>query len=63
MKHLPRILAVLAVACMLMLFLFPMWRITLFAPQYPEAARSRSGRAVRYARQPGSVADVGLLPP
>ena len=35
MKHLPRILMVLAALALLTLFIFPLWRITLLAPQYP----------------------------
>ena len=35
MKLLPRILMVIAVLLLLSLFVFPMWRITLIAPQYP----------------------------
>ncbi len=36
MKKLPRILMVLAAASLALLFLFPMWKIYLAAPQYPE---------------------------
>ncbi|MFQ5446765.1 MAG: hypothetical protein ACE5FF_07515 [Saprospiraceae bacterium] len=36
MKSLPKILFFLAAACLLMLFVFPLWRITLLAPQYPK---------------------------
>ncbi len=36
MKKLPKILFFLAAACLLMLFVFPMWQITLIAPQYPD---------------------------
>ncbi len=36
MKKLPRILMILAALGLLTLFLFPMWRITLIAPQYPD---------------------------
>ena len=36
MKTLPRILMVLAAASLSLLFLFPMWKIYLDAPQYPE---------------------------
>lgn len=36
MKNLPRVLMLLAVLGLGSLFLFPMWRITLFAPQYPD---------------------------
>ena len=35
MKLLPRILMVTAVLLLLSLFVLPMWRITLIAPQYP----------------------------
>jgi len=36
MKWLPKILFFIAAACLLMLFVFPMWQITLIAPQYPK---------------------------
>lgn len=36
MKVLPRILMILAAASLSLLFLFPMWKIYLDAPQYPE---------------------------
>lgn len=36
MKALTRILMIGAVACLGLLFLFPMWKIYLEAPQYPE---------------------------
>lgn len=36
MKQLPRIFMALAALLLLTLFLFPMWRITLIAPQYPD---------------------------
>lgn len=36
MKHLPRILMFAGVIFLLGLFLFPMWQITLIAPQYPD---------------------------
>ncbi|MBK8490146.1 MAG: hypothetical protein IPL49_04360 [Saprospirales bacterium] len=36
MKSLPRILMVLAVLALLTLFVFPMWKIVLYAPQYPD---------------------------
>jgi copper chaperone NosL len=36
MKNLSKILFFLAAASLLMLFVFPMWQITLIAPQYPD---------------------------
>ena len=36
MKHLPRVLMVLGIIALLTLFIAPMWRITLVAPQYPD---------------------------
>lgn len=36
MKQLPRILMLIASLGLLTLFFFPMWRITLYAPQYPD---------------------------
>ena len=36
MKNVPRLLMVAAVLCLSSLFFFPMWKITLIAPQYPQ---------------------------
>lgn len=36
MTQTPRILMGFAIVALLMLFVFPMWRITLYAPQYPD---------------------------
>ena len=39
MKWLPRLLMILGLAGFLSLFAFPLWRITLVAPQYPTGVR------------------------
>ena len=36
MKYIPRILFLIAVVFLLALFFFPMWKIVLIAPQYPD---------------------------
>lgn len=36
MKKLPKILSISAGAIILLLFLFPLWKVTLIAPQYPD---------------------------
>lgn len=36
MRYLPRILMLLAAAALVALFYMPLWRIALFAPQFPE---------------------------
>ncbi|MEZ5041968.1 MAG: hypothetical protein R2828_18875 [Saprospiraceae bacterium] len=36
MKQLPRIIMIAAALSLLMLFVFPMWKIVLYAPQYPD---------------------------
>lgn len=36
MKNLPRLLMAVAALLLLTLFLFPMWKIKLYAPQYPD---------------------------
>ncbi len=36
MKNFPKILFIAAVLCLGALFVFPMWKITLIAPQYPK---------------------------
>lgn len=35
MKSIPRLLMILAAILLIFLFFFPIWKITLFAPQYP----------------------------
>jgi copper chaperone NosL len=35
MKNIPRLLMILAAILLIVLFFFPIWSITLFAPQYP----------------------------
>lgn len=36
MRSFPRILAVVSVVALMMLFFFPLWQVTLNAPQFPE---------------------------
>lgn len=36
MKHLPKIVFLIGALMLLLLFVFPLWRITLIAPQYPD---------------------------
>ena len=39
MKQFPRILMFVAALSLLMLFVFPMWKIVLYAPQYPDGVQ------------------------
>jgi hypothetical protein len=38
----PRLLLVAASLLLVAIYVFPLWRLTMFAPQYPEGLRARS---------------------
>lgn len=61
MKTLPRILMLTAVASLLMLFLFPMWRITLFAPQYPDGVTMYIWINQITGETPGTLQNINIL--
>jgi copper chaperone NosL len=61
MKTLPRILMLVAVASLLMLFLFPMWRITLFAPQYPDGVTMYIWINQITGETPGTLQNINIL--
>ena len=61
MKTLPRILMLAAVASLLMLFLFPMWRITLFAPQYPDGVTMYIWINQITGETPGTLQNINIL--
>lgn len=61
MKALPRITAVLAVACLLMLFFYPLWRITLIAPQYPDGVTMYIWINQITGSEPGTLQNINIL--
>jgi len=61
MKAIPRILMIAAVASLLMLFVFPMWRITLFAPQYPDGVTMYIWINQITGETPGTLQNINIL--
>lgn len=51
----------LAVAALLMLFVFPMWRITLFAPQYPDGVTMYIWINKLAGENPGTLQNINIL--
>jgi copper chaperone NosL len=61
MKMMPRILMTLAAACVLTLFFFPMWRITLYAPQYPDGVSMYIWINKITGDTPGALQNINIL--
>ncbi|MCO6490461.1 MAG: hypothetical protein J5I98_18750 [Phaeodactylibacter sp.] len=61
MKQLPRVLMILAAAALMMLFVFPMWRITLIAPQYPDGVNMYIWINKIGGDSPGTLQNVNIL--
>lgn len=61
MKQLPRILMFAAVLGLVTLFLFPMWRITLIAPQYPEGVSLFISIDKMTGDTPGTLQNINIL--
>ncbi|MCB0706503.1 MAG: hypothetical protein KDC34_14400 [Saprospiraceae bacterium] len=61
MKQFPRLLMFLAVISLLCLFLFPMWRITLLAPQYPQGVTMYIHINKIAGDSPGTLQNVNIL--
>ncbi len=61
MKVLARILAVIAVGCLLMLFVFPLWEITLIAPQYPDGVSMYIWINKITGDTPGTLQNINIL--
>ncbi len=61
MNQLPRLLLVAASLCLLMLFLFPMWKIQLFAPQYPDGVEMHIWINKIGGTTPGTLQNVNIL--
>lgn len=61
MKALPRVLGFLAVSCLLMLFFFPLWKITLIAPQYPDGVTMYIWINKITGDTPGTLQNINIL--
>lgn len=61
MKQLPRILMLLGALCLLALFVFPMWKIQLFAPQYPDGVTMYIWINKLGGDSPGTLQNVNIL--
>jgi len=61
MKTLPRLLMVLAAILLIFLFLFPIWRITLVAPQYPGGVSMYIWINKITGDTPGTLQNINIL--
>lgn len=61
MKTLPRIIALFAIACLMMLFFFPLWEITLIAPQYPDGVTMYIWINQITGDTPGTLQNINIL--
>lgn len=61
MKSLPRILMFLAVILLASLFIWPMWSITLLAPQYPDGVQMHIYIDKIGGSSPGTLQNVNIL--
>ena len=60
-KYLPQILLSLAGLLLLLLFLMPMWKITLIAPQYPKGIQLNIHINKIGGSEPGTLQNVNIL--
>jgi len=61
MKTLPRIITLFAIACLMMLFFFPLWEITLIAPQYPDGVTMYIWINQITGDTPGTLQNINIL--
>lgn len=61
MTSFPKILFVAAVLCLGMLFVFPMWKITLIAPQYPKGVTMYIWIDKITGSEPGTLQNINIL--
>jgi copper chaperone NosL len=61
MKNLPRLLMILAGLLLIFLFLFPIWRITLIAPQYPSGITMYIWINKITGESPGTLQNINIL--
>ncbi len=57
----PRTLLILAGLLLLLLFVFPMWRITLLAPQYPDGVHMYIHINKIGGKTPGTLQNINIL--
>lgn len=60
-NHWPRLLLIVAGLLLLPLFIFPMWRITLLAPQYPDGVHMHIHVDKIGGKSPGTLQNVNIL--
>ncbi|MDZ7847881.1 MAG: hypothetical protein U5L96_14610 [Owenweeksia sp.] len=61
MKVLSRITALVAVGCLLMLFFFPLWQVSLIAPQYPDGVTMYIWINQITGSEPGTLQNINIL--
>jgi copper chaperone NosL len=61
MKRLPQLFMILAALSLLMLFVFPMWKIQLFAPQYPDGVEMHISINKIGGKTPGTLQNINIL--
>ena len=61
MKSFPRLLAIAAVVSVLMLFFFPLWQVTLVAPQYPDGVTMYIWINKITGNSPGTLQNINIL--
>lgn len=61
MKKTPRILMILAGLLLMTLFIFPMWRITLIAPQYPNGVTMYIWVNKLGGETPATIQNINIL--
>lgn len=61
MKQLPRLLMFAAALSLLALFVFPMWKIVLYAPQYPDGVEMHIWINKIGGTSPGTLQNVNIL--
>lgn len=61
MKAAPRLISILAIICLMMLFFYPLWRITLIAPQYPDGVTMYIWINKINGDSPGTLQNINIL--
>jgi copper chaperone NosL len=61
MKQLPRVMMIGAALCLLMVFVYPLWKIQLFAPQYPDGVEMHIWINKIGGATPGTLQNVNIL--
>lgn len=61
MKNTPRILMIIGALSLLMLFVFPMWKIVLYAPQYADGVEMHIWINKIGGKTPGTLQNVNIL--